>query len=263
MRSTKLGKRCDGLSVFRVWLSKSSGVVKYRFNWNAPIISSIHDPAWIYHAWKCDFWRTTIEALGWGEIFSWFGGGGGTKNGDTTHWLLVVDRFTQWKALGGEFSHDYTWREFSPFTQMYCMQGGGWWAASVTQDRRERWTEYSTIPNTPDGCVNQMRFFPMILQPSMWRSIATQITMELYPRIFFKIRLTMEKKLDIDLSQIGIAPEAVCSRWSKKIPKSKEFAFICWNLINGDYIGFFSWPSVLGGGKIPVSIFWGAPGSYR
>lgn len=125
--------------------------VKYRFNWNAPIISSIHDRSVIYHAGNVIL-KTTNRGISWEEISPDL-----TKN-DTTHLIPGGGPITN-EGAGGEVFHTIYYLAESPFTPDVLYAGADDGLLHVTQDGGQSWSNI-TIPNTPEGMVNQIEVSP-------------------------------------------------------------------------------------------------------
>jgi hypothetical protein len=125
--------------------------VKYRFNWNAPIISSIHDRSVIYHAGNVIL-KTINRGISWEEISPDL-----TKN-DTTHLIAGGGPITN-EGAGGEVFHTIYYLAESPFTPAVLYAGADDGLLHMTQDGGKSWKNI-TIPNTPDGMVNQIEVSP-------------------------------------------------------------------------------------------------------
>jgi len=147
--STKLEK--DVMAYPYQGLASNPRDVKYRFNWNAPIISSIHDRSVIYHAGNVIL-KTTNRGIRWEEISPDL-----TKN-DTTHLIAGGGPITN-EGAGGEVFHTIYYLAESPFTPDVLYAGADDGLLHVTQDGGKSWTNI-TIPNTPDGMVNQIEVSP-------------------------------------------------------------------------------------------------------
>ncbi|MDG1277342.1 MAG: glycosyl hydrolase [Algoriphagus sp.] len=125
--------------------------VKYRFNWNAPIISSIHDRSVIYHAGNVIL-KTTNRGISWEEISPDL-----TKN-DTSHLISGGGPITN-EGAGGEVFHTIYYLAESPFSPNVLYAGADDGLLHVTQDGGKSWSNI-TIPNTPEGMVNQIEVSP-------------------------------------------------------------------------------------------------------
>lgn len=125
--------------------------VKYRFNWNAPIIASKHDPSVIYHAGN-KLLKTTNRGIDWKEIspdltrndsskISW--GGGPITN----------------EGAGGEVYHAIYYVAESPHTAGVIYTGADDGLVFITKDDGANWTNI-TPPNLEEGMVNQIEVSP-------------------------------------------------------------------------------------------------------
>ena len=127
---------------------------KYRFNWNAPIISSPHDRSVIYHAGNVVF-KTLDEGINWEVISPDL-----TRN-DKTHQGPGGGPFTN-EAAGGENYNTLTYLTESPHEK------GVLWAGSDDglvhlRDGGINWANV-TPKDLPEAIINTTRFRPMILQ---------------------------------------------------------------------------------------------------
>lgn len=146
---TKLEK--DVMAYPYLGLASNPREVKYRFNWNAPIISSMHDRSVIYHAGNVVL-KTTNRGLSWEEISPDL-----TKN-DTIHLIAGGGPITN-EGAGGEVFHTIMYLAESPFTPDVLYAGADDGLLHVTQDGGKSWSNI-TIPNTPEGMVNQIEVSP-------------------------------------------------------------------------------------------------------
>ncbi|MDF2156889.1 glycosyl hydrolase [Algoriphagus sp. CAU 1675] len=146
---TKLEK--DVMAYPYLGLASNPREVKYRFNWNAPIIASKHDPSVIYHAGNVIL-KTRNRGLSWEEISPDL-----TKN-DTTHIIPGGGPITN-EGAGGEVYHTIMYLAESPHTPDVLYAGADDGMLHVTRDGGKSWTDI-TIPNTPDGMVNQIEVSP-------------------------------------------------------------------------------------------------------
>jgi photosystem II stability/assembly factor-like uncharacterized protein len=147
--TTKLEK--DVMAYPYQGLASNPGEVKYRFNWNAPIIASKHDPSVIYHAGNVIL-KTKNRGLSWEEVSPDL-----TKN-DSTHLIPGGGPITN-EGAGGEVYHTILYLAESPHTPEVLYAGADDGLLHVTQDGGKSWTNV-TIPNTPDGMVNQIEVSP-------------------------------------------------------------------------------------------------------
>jgi len=164
---------------------------KYRFNWNAPIISSPHDRNTIYHAGNVVF-KTTDGGMSWAEVSpdltrndkSKQGPGGGPYTNE---------------AAGGENYNTLAALVESPHEEGVLWAGSDDGLVHLTRDGGANWTNV-TPPNLAEGIINSievsphdpatayiavMRYKQMDLKPYVfkttdygksWRSVTNGIT---------------------------------------------------------------------------------------
>lgn len=125
--------------------------VKYRFNWNAPIIASKHDPSVIYHAGN-KLLKTSNRGITWEEISPDL-----TRN-DSTKINWGGGPITN-EGAGGEIYHAIYYVAESPHTPDVLYTGADDGMLHITKDGGANWSEI-TIPNTGDGMVNQIEVSP-------------------------------------------------------------------------------------------------------
>lgn len=125
--------------------------VKYRFNWNAPIMASKHDPSVIYHAGN-KLLKTSNRGITWEEISPDL-----TRN-DSTKINWGGGPITN-EGAGGEIYHAIYYVAESPHTPDVIYTGADDGMLHITKDAGANWTEI-TIPNTGDGMVNQIEVSP-------------------------------------------------------------------------------------------------------
>lgn len=123
----------------------------HRFNWNAPIIASKHDPSVIYHAGN-KLLKTTNRGVTWEEISDDL-----TKN-DSTHIGWGGGPITN-EGAGGEIYHVIYYVAESPHTPAVIYTGADDGLIHVTRDGGLTWSNIS-IPNVPEGMVNQIEVSP-------------------------------------------------------------------------------------------------------
>lgn len=121
--------------------------VKYRFNWNAPIIASHHDPSVIYHAGNVVM-RTKNRGVDWEVISPDL-----TKN-DTTHLNWGGAPITN-EGAGGEVYHTIYYLAESPHDANVLYAGADDGLLHITRDGGQNWTNI-TPPNLEEGMVNQI-----------------------------------------------------------------------------------------------------------
>lgn len=125
--------------------------VKYRFNWNAPIVASKHDPSVIYHAGN-KLLKTSNRGITWEEISPDL-----TKN-DSTHISWGGGPITN-EGAGGEIYHAIYYVAESPHTPDVIYTGADDGLLHVTKDGGASWSNIS-IPNVEEGMVNQIEVSP-------------------------------------------------------------------------------------------------------
>lgn len=125
--------------------------VKYRFNWNAPIIASKHDPSVIYHAGN-KLLKTTDRGITWEEISPDL-----TKN-DTSHIDWGGGPITN-EGAGGEIYHAIYYVAESPHTPDVIYTGADDGLVHITKDGGANWTNI-TPPNLEEGMINQIEVSP-------------------------------------------------------------------------------------------------------
>ncbi len=124
---------------------------KFRYNWNAPIISSPHDRNTIYHAGNVVF-KTTDRGISWSVISpdltrndkSRQGPGGGPYTNE---------------AAGGENYNTLMYLTESPHEQGVLWAGSDDGLIHVTKDGGENW-ENVTPPGLEEGIINSIEVSP-------------------------------------------------------------------------------------------------------
>ncbi len=125
--------------------------IKYRFNWNAPIIASKHDPSVIYHAGN-KLLKTTDRGITWREISPDL-----TRN-DTTKINWGGGPITN-EGAGGEIYHAIYYVAESPHTPDVIYTGADDGMLHITKNGGANWDEI-TIPDTGEGMINQIEVSP-------------------------------------------------------------------------------------------------------
>jgi len=125
--------------------------VKYRFNWNAPIVASTHDPKVIYHAGN-KLLKTSDRGITWEEISPDL-----TRN-DSTKIDWGGGPITN-EAAGGEIYHTIYYVAESPHDPKVIYTGADDGMLHITKDGGANWTEL-ILPNTEEGMVNQIEVSP-------------------------------------------------------------------------------------------------------
>jgi photosystem II stability/assembly factor-like uncharacterized protein len=126
--------------------------LEYRFQWNAPILISRHDPSVVYHASQYVH-RTTNGGMSW----------------ETISPDLTTDT-EEWQPLpGGPLQHDHTGVEV--YTTVFVLEesphtGDELWAGTddgrvhITRDAGDTWTEITPSDMPPGGTVNSIDLSP-------------------------------------------------------------------------------------------------------
>lgn len=125
--------------------------VKYRFNWNAPIVASKHDPSVIYHAGN-KLLKTSDRGITWDEISPDL-----TRN-DSTKIDWGGGPITN-EAAGGEIYHTIYYVAESPHDPNVIYTGADDGMLHITKDGGASWTELK-LPNVEEGMVNQIEVSP-------------------------------------------------------------------------------------------------------
>ncbi len=124
---------------------------KYRYNWNAPIISSPHDRSTIYHAGNVVF-KTTDGGISWEVISPDL-----TRN-DTTKQGPGGRPYTN-EAAGGENYNTIMYLTESLHEQSTLWAGSDDGLVHITQDGGQSWKNV-TPPNLPEAIINSIEVSP-------------------------------------------------------------------------------------------------------
>ncbi len=124
---------------------------KYRYNWNAPIITSPHDRSTIYHAGNVVF-KSTDEGQSWSIVSPDL-----TKNEKDKHGP-GGGPYTN-EAAGGENYNTITYLTESPHEQGVLWAGTDDGLLHITRDAGQNW-ENVTPPGIPDGIINSIEVSP-------------------------------------------------------------------------------------------------------
>lgn len=124
---------------------------KYRYNWNAPVITSPHDRKTIYHAGNVVF-KTTDEGQSWEVVSPDL-----TKNETEKHGP-GGGPYTN-EAAGGENYNTITYLVESQHEKGVLWAGSDDGLLHITKDGGENWTDV-TPPNIPDGIINSIEVSP-------------------------------------------------------------------------------------------------------
>ena len=132
-------------------LSISPEDAKYRYNWNAPIITSPHDRKTIYHGGNVVF-KSTDEGHSWNVISPDL-----TRNETDKHGLGGKP-FTN-EAAGGEIYNTLTYMTESPHEEGVIWTGSDDGLVHVTKDGGSNWTNV-TPEGIKEGIVNSIEVSP-------------------------------------------------------------------------------------------------------
>ncbi|MGB3151637.1 MAG: glycosyl hydrolase [Maribacter sp.] len=132
-------------------LSISPEDAKYRYNWNAPIITSPHDRKTIYHGGNVVF-KSTDEGHSWNVISPDL-----TRNETDKHGLGGKP-FTN-EAAGGEIYNTLTYMTESPHEEGVIWTGSDDGLVYVTKDGGSNWTNV-TPEGIKEGIINSIEVSP-------------------------------------------------------------------------------------------------------
>ena len=125
--------------------------LKYRFNWNAPIIASPHDPSVIYHAANVVF-RTKDGGINWEVISPDL-----TRN-DTTKQVAGGGPFTN-EGAGGENYNTIYYLIESSLEKGVLYAGSDCGLVHVSRDNGDSWQNI-TPPDLPESTVHSIEVSP-------------------------------------------------------------------------------------------------------
>lgn len=125
--------------------------MKYRFNWNAPIVADIQDPKTIYHAGNVVL-RTVDGGLSWTEISPDL-----TRN-DKSKQVAGGAPYTS-EGAGGEVYNTIAYLELSPHDAGVIWTGSDCGLVHVTRDRGARWNNV-TPKNLGEVLINSIDVSP-------------------------------------------------------------------------------------------------------
>jgi photosystem II stability/assembly factor-like uncharacterized protein len=126
-------------------LGTTPAEVKYRFNWNAPILVSQHDPSVIYHCGN-QVLKSTNRGLSWEEVSPDL-----TRNIDE-HLGKGGAPITN-EGAGGEVYHTLMYLAEDPEDANTLWAGADDGLLHITRDGGENWTPI-TPPNVGEGMIN-------------------------------------------------------------------------------------------------------------
>jgi len=124
---------------------------KYRYNWNAPVITSPHDRKTIYHAGNVVF-KSTDEGQSWEVVSPDL-----TKNEAEKHGP-GGGPYTN-EAAGGENYNTITYMVESQHEKGVLWTGSDDGLLHITKDGGQNWANV-TPPNVPDGIINSIEVSP-------------------------------------------------------------------------------------------------------
>jgi len=132
-------------------LGNAPKTMKYRFNWNAPIIASPHDPNTIYHAANVLF-RTTNGGISWQIISPDL-----TRN-DTTKQGISGGPITN-EGAGGENYNTLNCVVESPREKGVIVTGSDCGLVHLTRDGGKKWDNI-TPPGLPECVIHSVEVSP-------------------------------------------------------------------------------------------------------
>lgn len=124
---------------------------KYRYNWNAPVITSPHDRKTIYHAGNVVF-KSTDDGQSWVVVSPDL-----TKNETEKHGPGGAPYTNE--AAGGENYNTISYMVESPHEEGVIWTGSDDGLVHVTKDGGQNWANV-TPSNVPDGIVNSIEVSP-------------------------------------------------------------------------------------------------------
>ncbi len=148
---TRTGKDKDIMQYPSLNLAAEPKDMKYRFNWNAPIVASPHDPDLIYHAGNRVF-QTTDGGLSWTTISPDL-----TRN-DTTRQGRGGGPLTN-EGAGGENYNTLSYLIESPLEPGVIYTGSDCGLVHVTRDGGQNWRDI-TPPDLPECLIHAIDVSP-------------------------------------------------------------------------------------------------------
>jgi photosystem II stability/assembly factor-like uncharacterized protein len=130
-------------------LGEPSDEMKYRYNWNPPVMVSQHDPQVIYYGSNV-LHKSSNRAIKWDDISPDL-----TRN-DTTHLGLMGGPITN-EAAGGEIYHTLMTIAESPHDAKVIWTGADDGLVHVTTDGGQNWQNVSP---GPEGIINSIEVSP-------------------------------------------------------------------------------------------------------
>lgn len=132
-------------------LGEPSDELKYRFNWNAPIIVSQHNPDVIYHAAN-KVLKSSNRGITWQEI-----SGDLTRN-NPEHLGVMGGPITN-EAAGGEIYHTIYYLAESPHDPQVLWAGADDGLVHITRDGGKTWASVTPV-GMGEGMVNTIEVSP-------------------------------------------------------------------------------------------------------
>jgi photosystem II stability/assembly factor-like uncharacterized protein len=132
-------------------LGLDADMMRYRFNWNAPVVPSPHDPRIIYHGAQMVL-RSSDRGFSWEEISPDL-----TRNQPERHTAVGIP-FTN-EAAGGEVYNTIFTIVESPHTAGEIWVGTDDGLVQLTRDNGETWNDV-TPPGMGEGLVNSLDLSP-------------------------------------------------------------------------------------------------------
>jgi photosystem II stability/assembly factor-like uncharacterized protein len=145
----KTGKQ-KAVKPYPIWdLGEPSDEMKYRYNWNPPVMVSQHDPKVIYYGSNV-LHKSSNRAIKWDDISPDL-----TKN-DTTHLGLMGGPITN-EGAGGEIYHTLMTIAESPHDAKVIWTGADDGFVHITTDGGANW---QNISPGPEGIINSIEVSP-------------------------------------------------------------------------------------------------------
>ncbi len=161
---TELGSARSVQAYPQFQLGMDAEDMRYRWNWNGPVVVSPHDPRVIYHASQV-LLRSSDRGVTWEEISPDL-----TRNEPEKH-VAAGGPFTN-EAAGGEVYNTIVTMAESPLEAGTIWVGADDGLVHVTRDNGETWTDV-TPEGMPEGMVNS-------LDPSPHEAGGAYITLSRY-----------------------------------------------------------------------------------
>ncbi|MDZ4730528.1 MAG: hypothetical protein SH820_11365 [Xanthomonadales bacterium] len=147
--ATGLVRRIDAYPFFAGF--RSGEELKYRFNWNAPVLVSQHDPKVIYHGAQMVL-KSADQGLNWAELSPDL-----TRNNNAT--LGTTGGPIQIEGAGGEHYATIMYLAESPHDAKVLWAGSDDGLIHVTRDGGKNWSNV-TPKGMPEGQINTIDVSP-------------------------------------------------------------------------------------------------------